>query len=144
MASQFESKKDQMSDWHELTRMTQGESIIIERIQIPSRRMTIEGHFDLPPLARLSTEDQVFVAAFVRAHGSIKEMERLFGTSYPSIKNRLNRISGQLGFLSVHVPETTPDTENETREGLESPKTILDRLQRGEISASEAVERLRK
>jgi len=41
-------------------------------------------------------EDQVFVAAFLRSHGSIKEMEQVFGVSLSTIKARLNRISAQL------------------------------------------------
>ena len=35
----------------------------------------------------------MFVTAFVRSHGSIKEMEQVFGVSYPTIKARLNRIA---------------------------------------------------
>ena len=35
----------------------------------------IDGSFEQPPLARLAAEDQVFVAGFVRCHGSIKQME---------------------------------------------------------------------
>jgi hypothetical protein len=38
----------------------------------------------------------VFVAAFVRSHGSIKEMEQVFGVSYPTVKARLNRIAAML------------------------------------------------
>ena len=41
------------------------------------------------------------VAAFVRAHGSIKEMEQVFGVSYPTIKARLNRISEHLEFVET-------------------------------------------
>ncbi|MDD5082888.1 MAG: DUF2089 family protein, partial [Dehalococcoidales bacterium] len=86
--------------------------------------------FDLPPLARLPAEDQVFVMAFVRADGSIKEMERIFGVSYPTIKSRLSRITGQLQFV-----ETFPS----------SPKQdVIAALERGEITAEEAIERLSK
>jgi len=38
---------------------------------------------------------------FVRSHGSIKEMERTFGISYPTVKNRLNRISAQLELVET-------------------------------------------
>jgi hypothetical protein len=56
----------------------------------------VEAEFDVPALARLSPEDQMFVVAFVRHHGSIKKMEGLFGISYPTVKNRLNAIGAQL------------------------------------------------
>ena len=116
-------------DWQELTRLTGGEEPLVERVRIPARGISIEGSFNLPPLARLTIEDQVFVAAFVKSHGSIKEMERLFGVSYPTIKNRLNRISQKLDFVTV---EPVPSTNE-----------ALELLERGEITVEEAVERLR-
>ncbi|UCD94977.1 MAG: DUF2089 domain-containing protein [Candidatus Zixiibacteriota bacterium] len=115
-------------DWQELTRLTGGETIIIERVRIVDRDVSIEGSFELPPLARLSAEDQIFAAAFLRSHGSIKKMEETFGVSYPTIKNRLNRIGDQLDFVKI---ESFPERGE-----------VLERLERGEITADEAVELL--
>lgn len=83
-------------DWQELTKLTRGEAFTIESVKLVDRAISIEGTFALPPLAKLIVEDQLFVTAFVRSHGSIKEMEALFGISYPTVKNRLNAISAQL------------------------------------------------
>ena len=121
-------KEDQASDWQELTRLTQGEPLIVERVRIASKNIAIEGSFELPQLAKLSLEDQVFIVAFVRSHGSIKEMERVFGVSYPTIKNRLTRIADSLEFV-----ETDPQPPR---------NEVLDRLERGEISAEEAIREL--
>ena len=63
--------------------------------------IAIEGEFDLPPLSSLTAEEQVFVAAFVKCHGSIKQMEKLFGISYPTVKNRLNALGNKLDFVDV-------------------------------------------
>jgi hypothetical protein len=112
-------------DWQELTHLTQGEPMTVERVRLNASGIAIEGHFELPQLARLSIEDQVFVTAFVRAHGSIKEMETVFGVSYPTIKSRLNRIAGSLEFV-----DTNP---------LPSRAEILDRLNRGEIDTEDAI-----
>ena len=124
-----------MHDWKDLTRMANGERIVVERVRLATTGVALEGAFELPPLAQLPMEDQVFVGAFVRSHGSIKEMERLFGVSYPTVKNRLNRIASQLQLVEVTVrapePETTADD-------------ALTLLERGEISADEAAERLRR
>ena len=115
-------------DWHELTRLTQGAAVVVERVRLVRNGVAIEGEFALPRLASLSFEDQVFVAAFVRAHGSIKEMEQIFGVSYPTIKSRLNRIAQQLEFV-----DTNPGP---------SRSEVLDRLQRGELTAEEAIRAL--
>jgi len=117
-------------DWQELSRMARGEPIIIERVRVPEMGIAIEGEFELPPLARLSADDQVFAAAFVRCHGSIKQMEQFFGISYPTVKNRLNRIAEQLDFVKI---ESAP-AKNE----------ILEQLEKGEISADQAVEMLKE
>ena len=115
-------------DWQELTHLTQGQPITVERVRLSATGIAIEGDFELPQLARLSVEDQVFVTAFVRSHGSIKEMESVFGVSYPTIKARLNRIAGSLEFV-----ETNP---------LPSRAEILDRLSRGEIDTEDAIRQL--
>jgi len=120
-------------DWHELTRLTQGAPLIVERVRIAETGIALEGAFALPQLAQLTVEDQVFVAVFVRAHGSIKEMEQVFGVSYPTVKSRLNRIAQQLSFV-----ESAPAPPPATLRG-----EVLDQLQRGEITAAEAESALR-
>src|SRR5262245_26275506 len=90
-------------DWQTLTKLTGGGALVVERVRLAKTGVRIEGEFELPPLAQLSAEDQVFVAAFVRCHGSIKQMEQFFGVSYPTIKNRLNRVGAQLPFAEIDV-----------------------------------------
>ncbi|HTD57011.1 MAG TPA: DUF2089 domain-containing protein, partial [Silvibacterium sp.] len=124
------------TDWQELTRLTQGEPLIVERVRLAGKDIAIEGRFELPQLARLSSEDQVFVTAFVRSHGSIKEMERMFGVSYPTIKSRLNRISQSLEFVETEIGPSQAEIRSDTR------NTILERLKAGEISAAEAIREL--
>ncbi len=68
----------------------------VVRMACPSCGMAMEGAFEVSPLAQLSLDDQAFVMAFVRSHGSIKKMESLFGISYPTVKNRLNAIGAAL------------------------------------------------
>jgi hypothetical protein len=116
------------SDWQELLRMADGCSLVVERVRLPEKGMAIEGEFVLPELARLGFEDQVFVAAFLRSHGSIKEMEQVFGVSYPTIKARLNRIAGQLQFV-----DTNPSP---------SRAEVLERQKNGDIDATEAIRAL--
>ncbi len=115
-------------DWQELTRLTQGKTVVVERVRLADKDIAIEGSFELPFLARLSTEDQIFIAAFIKCHGSIKEMERIFGISYPTVKSRLDRIAGKLDFAEAMPLQRTDET--------------LEELERGEITAEEAIRRL--
>jgi len=119
-----------IKEWQEMTKLTQGQTLIVERVRIAEKGIAIEGEFELPQLARLSMEDQVFITAFVRSHGSIKEMEQVFGVSYPTIKSRLTRIADSLEFV-----DTNPQP---------SRAEILNRLERGEISAEDAIKELEK
>ncbi|MGA3132783.1 MAG: DUF2089 domain-containing protein [Terracidiphilus sp.] len=116
------------SDWQDLLRTAQGSPLVIERVRIPEKQIAVEGQFTLPELARLSLEDQVFVIAFLRAHGTIKEMEQTFGVSYPTIKARLTRIAGQLQFVETDPSPTRTE--------------ILARLKNGEITPAEAIHAL--
>jgi hypothetical protein len=109
------------SDWKDLTRLSNGASLVVQRIRIPELDIAVEGEFELPALAQLSADD-----------GSIKEMERLFGVSYPTIKNRLNRL-GELLDLELGV-QSAPTSRTE----------VLDKLERGDITAAEAAEALRQ
>jgi hypothetical protein len=124
------------TEWQELAKLTQSEPIVIERVRLVGREIAIEGRFELPQLARLSAEDQVFVTAFVRCHGSIKEMEQIFGVSYPTIKSRLNRIAQSLEFVETDVPPSRAEMRTEIR------SAILSRLKNGEITADEAIRQL--
>jgi len=118
-------KDSNSSDWQELAQLTRGVPVVVERVRLAEKGIAIEGSFELPQLAKLAWEDQIFITAFVRSHGSIKEMERIFGVSYPTIKSRLTRIADNLEFV-----ETNPTP---------SRAEILERLRQGEISAEDAI-----
>ncbi len=116
-------------DWQELTKLTRGSALTVEKVRLNDKDIAIEGSFELPPLVRLTWEDQIFVTAFIRSHGSIKDMEELFGISYPTVKNRLNRISQQLEFVDINPPA--------------SKSEVLEQLDRGEIDIDYALKKLR-
>ena len=103
--------------------------MVVSSMVCPECDVRLEGGFEVSALARLPLEDQAFVVAFVRHHGSIKKMESLFGVSYPTVKNRLNAIARHLD-ETFNVP-----TPNEL---------VLDQLARGEITVDEALEKLNR
>ena len=118
-------------EWQELTRLTGGAPVVVERVRLADSGIAIEGAFSLPPLAQLAAEDQVFVGAFIGVHGSIKDMEHLFGVSYPTVKARLDRLAARLKMVEV-VPPARPEDD------------VLGELAQGKIDVAQALKRLRE
>jgi len=94
--------------------------------------VSLEGTFEISPLARLTEEDQIFVMAFLRHHGSIRKMEKLFEISYPTVKNRLRSLVAQLDEI-FEVPGSEPTANN---------ALVLEQLAQGELTVDEALERM--
>jgi hypothetical protein len=102
----------------------------VARLACTSCKTQLEGAFDIPALLRLPPEDLAFVAAFVRRSGSLKAMAEMEGSSYPTVRNRLNDIIRRL----EDVERTVERRRHE----------ILDALENGKMSASAAAKALRK
>ena len=62
-------------------------------------------------------------------------MEKFFGVSYPTIKNRLNRIGAQLPFAEVEPP---------SRADAPSTSELLSRLERGDLTVDDVISQLGK
>ena len=120
-------------DWQVLSKLTGGAAVEIERVRLVEQDVAIEGPFELPPLARLSSDDQIFIAAFVRCHGSIKQMEKFFGVSYPTIKNRLNRVGALLPGAEID-PAPQPNRQ--------ATSDLLSQLERGDLTVDEVLRQL--
>ncbi len=90
----------------------------------------LEGSFGLPALLRLDAADLDFVLAFVRSSGSLKQMAKRCGQSYPTIRARLDRIIARL--------DQNPDAAEQQR------RAILDAIAAGTLSVAEAAEKLRE
>lgn len=79
----------------------------IVRLACPACGTAVEGQFGLPLLARLSPEEQDFLANFVKTSGSLKEMSRMYGVSYPTMRNRLDALIDRL----AECEQPTPSSE---------------------------------
>ena len=74
-----------------------------------------------------------FVLTFLKCRGSIKEVEKELGISYPTVKSRLEAVISRLGLTA------TPSSEELKEQRLQT----LDRLSRGEITPDQAAEILK-
>ena len=48
------------------------------------------GNFELPLLARLTEKEQQFIVDFIKSSGSLKDMAKSMGVSYPTVRNVLD------------------------------------------------------
>ena len=73
-----------------------GGSLAVRRLRCPACETEVDGLYPLPALVSLPRDEQEFTLAFVRASGSLKEMARIMGVSYPTVRNRLDEIIRRL------------------------------------------------
>jgi len=103
----------------------------------------IEGEFTPCKFCQLPAEQLIFMEAFIKCRGNIKEVEKELGISYPTVRSRLDSVIEALGYgvdkekVLEHAREN-PHQESSRRQG------ILEALERGEISAQEATRQMRQ
>jgi hypothetical protein len=90
----------------------------------------IQGNFQFDKLMLLEDEDMGFLMEFLRSRGNIKEVQSRLGISYPTVKAKLDKLLENLG---LYQEEKVVVNKNE----------ILERLERGEIKAEEAIKLLK-
>lgn len=115
----------------------------ISKLTCTSCPTKIEGEFSSCKFCRLPAEQLIFMEAFIKCRGNIKEVEKELGISYPTVRSRLDSVIEALGY----GVDKEKDTENEKVNSPEESsrrQEILEALERGEISVQEATRQMRK
>lgn len=105
-------------------------SLAVKALFCPACGTEVHGRFALNEFALLPKEHLDFLRLFVKARGNLKEVERILGVSYPTVRARLDALLKALGY--------------EEEDGGEERLQVIEALRRGEISVEEAVARLRE
>lgn len=71
-------------------------SLKVGRMFCEKCRTEVNGSFELPLLAKLTEEEQSFILDFVRFSGSLKDMAKKMGISYPTVRNILDDLIEKL------------------------------------------------
>jgi hypothetical protein len=82
-----------------------GVALHAKRFECPACSTAVEGDFGLSVLSRLKEDDQVFVQHLIKFSGSLKELARLYGVSYPTVRNRLDALIERVSVLETEKPE---------------------------------------
>src|SRR5690625_5207238 len=101
----------------------------VQKLACSQCHTVIENNFSLSKFAALSKEEMEFIEVFVVKRGNIKEVEKVLGISYPTVRGKLNDIIAELDH---------DEAEEENNEKLRKSQVIA-MLENDEISAKEAV-----
>lgn len=113
-----------------------GNKLSVTKLSCNKCSTTIEGDFHPCEFCSLPEEDLDFVKVFIKCRGSIKDVEKELGISYPTVRSKLDAVIKSLGLQAKE-----PFIENEKIKAEKSE--ILNQLSRGELSPKEATERIK-
>jgi hypothetical protein len=105
----------------------------ITRLTCQKCQSELGGHFTGCEFCELSNDDTLFILTFLKCRGSIKDVEKELGISYPTVRGRLDAVLERLGLKSSV-------SQGEIKEGR---RQILSRLENGEITADQAADLLK-
>lgn len=74
-----------------------GDEMVITSYRCNSCYTEVSGEFEIDKFQRLDNEDKEFIELFLQKRGSIKDVGEEIGISYPTVRNRIDRIVGKLG-----------------------------------------------
>jgi len=112
-----------------------GRTLDVTRLQCRHCASELTGRFAPCRFCLLEDKQLQFIEAFLRCRGSIKDVEKALGVSYPTVRNMLESALGALGI---------GDKDGSAAAGREDKHEILKRLSRGELCAEDAIAELRK
>ncbi|MCC5917409.1 MAG: DUF2089 family protein [Cryomorphaceae bacterium] len=64
----------------------------VQRMHCGACGTSVEGSFSLPILVQLNADELNFLMQFIKSSGSLKEMAKHTGHSYPKVRNTLDDI----------------------------------------------------
>ena len=105
-----------------------GGNLYVSEFKCPGCDTAVRGEFHLSPLGNLSEEHFDFIRTFVLSRGNIKEVESRMGISYPTVRNKLDEVIRAL---------------SEQQANKMTSAEVLDALESGKITASQAAEMLK-
>ena len=111
-----------------------GQMMEVTRLKCGHCDTELTGSFAPCKFCALEERHLQFVEVFLRCRGSIKEVEKALGVSYPTVRNMMDQALAALGL--DEKPEMQAIREQEEREG------ILNRLADHEIDVDTAIREL--
>lgn len=106
----------------------------VTKLECGNCHTTIENRFHLSKWHSFSDEQMHFIETFILSRGSIKEVEKKLGISYPTVRGKLDDI---IQIMTGEVEETEGKASNKS---VQRKANILEKLENNEITADEAIQ----
>lgn len=74
-------------------------ALTVTALKCPSCETEITGNYDIPAILRLTPEEQNQVLDFFLSSGSMKEMAKTAGVSYPTIRIKMDALIDKIKLL---------------------------------------------
>lgn len=112
-----------------------GDNMEVIKLKCVNCSTELAGNFAPCKFCSLEDKHQQFIETFLRCRGSIKEVEKALGVSYPTVKNMLENALAALGLNEKAVKPTVREDEEKA--------DILERLHSKEIDVETAINELK-
>ncbi|MCB2298148.1 DUF2089 domain-containing protein [Clostridium tagluense] len=99
----------------------------VTRLKCDECGTIVENYFELSKFDYLNSEQLYFIEVFLKSRGNIKDVEKELGISYPTVRAKLDEVITSLGYT---VTKQKPSVDK---------KDVIDMLEKGEITADEAL-----
>ncbi|MDS0525162.1 DUF2089 domain-containing protein [Clostridium sp. SHJSY1] len=103
----------------------------VTKLKCKKCNTVIENDFELSKFSYLTMEQLNFVEVFIKCRGNIKDVEKELGISYPTVRGKLEDLIVSLGYTQMTKKE-------------DNRAEVIDKLEKGEITAEQALDLLRK
>lgn len=121
-----------------------GGSLQITQMRCGNCRTTVSGEFEQCRFCKLDEKHLDFLTVFLRNRGSIKDVEREMGISYPSVRNLLDSLLSELGLSGMQADKEDTAHGSDAKNSPAARKEILAQIASGQLSANEGARLLRK
>lgn len=128
-----------------------GEKLTVTRLSCEHCETTMEGRFTGCRFCSLAPEEELFLLTFIKNRGSIKDVERELGISYPTVRAALDNLIASLGLADTPLSEEVPRREETEKsrsrnhpDTAKARKDILKMLSEHRITADEAAKKLKE
>jgi hypothetical protein len=116
-----------------------GKDLYVSELTCDESGVSIRGRFEVPRYARLDADQARFLEAFLKCRGVINAMEKELGISYPTVKTRLEAL-----LQALDITPVKEDAPRKDKSAGEAKRTVLDQLEKGEITPEEAKAKLKE